>query len=57
MAKFLITRIRHVVEGITLDAGSADEAVEKSKKTKRAAWSHIDSKRRKSYKAEKVVHS
>lgn len=55
--KYLVTRIRHQLEGITVDATSSAEAIEKSRKTKRVAWSHIDSKRRKGYKAEKVVHS
>lgn len=54
MAKFLVTRIRHQLEGITVDATSASDAIEKSRKTKRAAWSHLDSKRRKGYKAQEV---
>ncbi len=56
MSKHIVTRIRHVLEAITVDANSAEEAIEAAKKTKRADWSHIDSKRRKGYKADEVVH-
>ncbi len=52
--KYLVTRIRHVLEGITVEAASSTEAIEKSRKTLRKDWSHIDSKRRKGYKADKV---
>jgi biotin operon repressor len=52
--KYLVTRIRHVLEGITVDATSSSEAIEKSRKTLRKDWSHLDSKRRKGYKAEPV---
>lgn len=54
MNKYLVTRVRHTLEGMTVEAGSPTEAIEKSRKTKRADWSHIDSKRRRAYKAEKV---
>ena len=54
MAKFLVTRVRHQLEGITVDASSSADAIEKSRKTKRKDWSHIDSKRRRAYKADKV---
>lgn len=54
MKKYLVTRVRHQLEGITVEATSSSEAIEKSRKTKRAAWSHLDSKRRKGYKAEAV---
>lgn len=54
MKKFLVTRIRHQLEGITIEAATSAEAIEKSKKTKRADWSHLDSKRRRAYKAEQV---
>lgn len=52
--RYLVTRVRHVLEAVTVDAASKDEALEKARKTKRADWSHIDSKRRRAYKAEKV---
>lgn len=48
----MVTRVRHVVEGVTVDANSASEAIEKSRKLPRKDWSHIDSKRRRAYKAE-----
>jgi hypothetical protein len=55
MAKrFHVTRVRHLLEGIVVEANSAQEAIEKSRKTKRAAWNHVDSKRRRSYKADEV---
>ncbi len=54
MKKYLVTRIRHVLEGITVEAGSSSEAIDKSRKTLRKDWSHIDSKRRKGYKADTV---
>ncbi len=54
MAKYLVTRVRHQLEGITIDATSSADAIEKSRKTKRKNWSHLDSKKRKSYKASAV---
>lgn len=54
MAKFLVTRIRHVLEATTVEAASQTEAKEKSRKLKRSAWSHLDSKRRRTYKADEV---
>lgn len=55
MAKrYHVTRVRHQLEGTVIAAGSAQEAIELSRKTKRSAWNHIDSKRRKSYKADEV---
>lgn len=52
--RYHVTRVRHQLEGIVVEANSPAEAVEKSRKTKRAAWNHIDSKRRKGYKADEV---
>lgn len=52
MSKHLVTRVRHIVEGVTVDAGSTSEAIEKSRKLPRKDWAHIDSKRRRAYKAE-----
>lgn len=52
MSKHLVTRVRHVVEGVTVEASSPTEAIEKSRKLARKDWSHIDSKRRRAYKAE-----
>lgn len=55
MAKrYHVTRIRHQLEGIVIVANSPEEAVTQSKKTKRKDWNHIDSKRRRSYKADEV---
>lgn len=54
MAKFLVTRVRHQLEGITVEAASSTEAIGKARKTKRAEWNHLDSKRRRAYKADKV---
>lgn len=54
MAKHLVTRIRHILEGTAVEASSATEAIEKSRKLPRKDWSHIDSKRRRAYKAEAI---
>lgn len=55
MAKrYHVTRVRHQLEGIVVEAGSTQEAIEKARKTKRKEWNHIDSKRRKGYKADEV---
>jgi len=54
MSKFLVTRVRNVLEAITVDAESTSDAIEKSRKTKRAEWSHLDSKRRHNYEAKAV---
>lgn len=47
----IVTRVRHVVESIAVDAPNASAAIEKARKTKRKAWSHLESKKRKGYKA------
>ncbi len=52
--KYLVTRVRHQLEGITIEASSSTDAIEKARKTKRKDWSHLDSKKRKSYKAAPV---
>ncbi len=52
--RYHVTRVRHQLEGTVVEAGSPQEAIEKSRKTKRAVWKHIDSKRRRSYKADEV---
>lgn len=54
MARHLVTRIRHVLEAATVEADGAEEAIEKARKLKRVDWSHVDSKRRRAYKAEEV---
>lgn len=55
MAKrYHVTRVRHQLEGIVVEANSPEEAIEKSRKTKRKDWKHVDSKRRRSYKADEV---
>lgn len=54
MAKFHVTRIRHVLEGAVVEAATQSAAIEASRKLKRKAWNHIDSARRRSYKAETV---
>lgn len=56
MAKrYHVTRVRHQLEGTVVEATSPEQAIELSRKTKRSAWSHIDSKRRRSYKADEVA--
>lgn len=55
MSKHLVTRIRHVIEGTTVEASSAQEAIEKSRKLPRKVWNHIESKRRRGYHAKEVV--
>lgn len=52
--RYLVTRVRHVLEATTVDAGDEAEAIELSRKLLRKDWSHVDSKRRRAYKAEKV---
>lgn len=54
MSRYLITRVRHVLEATTVDASTEAEAMEKARKLERKSWNHIDSKRRRAYKAEKV---
>ena len=53
--KFLVTRSRVVNEAISVDASTASEAIEKSKKTKRKDWSHVESKKRSNYNAVKAA--
>lgn len=52
--RYHITRVRHILEGRIVEAESPEKAIELSRKTKRGSWSHIDSKRRRSYKADEV---
>lgn len=54
MAKFSVTRVRHQVEGIVIEAASSADAITKARKTKRKDWSHLESKKRKGYQAVKV---
>lgn len=54
MARYLVSRVRHVVEAISIDASSPEEAIDKARQTKRAEWSHIESKRRRGYKADAI---
>lgn len=53
--KHVVSRVRHVVESIVVDAATPEEAIEASKKTKRVDWSHLDSKKRRGYKAHAVA--
>lgn len=55
MAKYTVSRVRHVVEAIVVDATSSEDAVAKARKTLRKDWSHLESKKRKSYQAAKTV--
>lgn len=52
--RYLVTRVRHVLEAITVDASSEEDALALARSAKRSDWSHVDSKRRRAYKAEKV---
>lgn len=54
MAKYHVTRQRVVNEGIVVDATSSADAIEKSRKTKRKDWSHVESKKRSGYNAVKT---
>lgn len=51
LMKHVVTRVRHVVESIAVDAPTASAAIEKARKTKRKDWSHLESKKRRGYKA------
>lgn len=52
--RYLITRVRHVLEATTVDASNPTDAIEKSRKLLRKDWNHVDSKRRRAYKAEAI---
>lgn len=52
--KHTVTRVRHVVEAMVVDAASPQEAIDKARKTKRADWAHLESKKRKGYQAVEV---
>lgn len=52
--RYLVTRVRHILEATTVDATSEKDALDQSRKLKRSEWNHVDSKRRRAYKAEKV---
>ena len=54
MGKYHVTRIRHVLEGAVVEAPTSTEAIAKSRKLKRKEWNHIESARRRGYKAETV---
>lgn len=55
MAKtYLVTRVRSVLEGITLKADSEAKAIEASRKTLKKDWKVLNDKRRKNYKSEEV---
>lgn len=53
--KFHVTRTRTVHESIVLEAATSAEAIEKARKTKRKDWSHVESKKRTGYAANKVA--
>lgn len=52
--RFLVSRVHHVLEATSVDAATESEAIEKARKLKRSEWNHVDSKRRRAYKADKV---
>lgn len=52
--RYHVTRVRHQLEGTVVEAKTSSEAIDKSRKLARKEWNHIDSKRRRSYKAEEV---
>lgn len=52
MAKYIVTRVRQVLEGTSVLADSAESAIEESRHFERTEWGKIDDKRRKNYKAE-----
>lgn len=52
--RYHVTRVRHQLEGTVVEADSQNDAIEKSRKLLRKDWKHIDSKKRRSYKAEEV---
>lgn len=54
MAKFHVKRIRHVLEGVVVEAPTKDEAIASSKKLARKDWSHIESARRRGYSADSI---
>ncbi len=56
MSKFHVTRVMSVLQGTTVNANSAEEAIELSRKLKLVQWATVDNKRRKGYKAEKVQY-
>jgi len=52
--KFLVKRVRSVLEARVIEANSTDEAIDLSKKTLKKTWKVLDDKRRKNYTAEEV---
>lgn len=52
--RYLVSRIRHVLESTVVDAPTEAEAKTKARALKRSEWVHIESKRRRGYRAEKV---
>lgn len=54
--KYHVTRIKSVLQATTVVATGETEAIEKARKLKRKEWHDIDDKRRKNYKAERVVY-
>lgn len=52
--KYLVKRVRNVLEAIVLEANSEGEAIETARKTMKKDWKNLDDKRRKNYTAEKV---
>ena len=57
MTKFQVSRIVHVLQATAVKAKSECEAIELSRKLPFKAWSTIDRKRRKGYKAVKVEYT
>lgn len=57
MAKYLVTRIKSVLQSAAVEAVDAEAAIEISRKLHRKFWRDVDDKRRKNYRAEKVEYS
>ena len=56
MNKYHVTRVRSVLEATTVKATSESDAIAKSRKLLKKEWAIVDDKRRKGYKATKVVY-
>ncbi len=52
--KFLVKRVRNVLEAIVVEAENSIEATTKARKTLKKNWKTLDDKRRKNYTAEVV---
>lgn len=52
--RYVVSRIRHVLESTVVEAGSSADATTKARKLKRTDWIHLESKRRRGYQAKEV---